>query len=221
MAMLSLGNVASIIAMGNKILGRIGPDGFAKGVDFLKQKDLFTGLKYRFYSSTVLQEFCVAIARSMEKFGSLESGACAARVHGRTSNPSMDILAGLRSCLLHHGAPLETNLLPDTDRGSAKKRYAMFLRWAVRSDEIDLGLWQAIHPRDLFMPVDTHILRNCRVLGLTTRTRADEQTAWELTEVFKSFYPEDPIRFDFSISRVGIHPALKNIDLATIMNGGL
>lgn len=85
----------------------------------------------------------------------------------------------------------------------AYKRYMMYLRWMVRKDTLDLGLWSKIDKADLLMPLDTHTFRVSRVLGLLTRKTYDMKAVVELTEKLKTFDREDPIKYDFALYRLG------------------
>ncbi len=88
---------------------------------------------------------------------------------------------------------------------SAVKRPAMFLRWMVRSgDGLDLGLWSALHPRDLVIPLDTHMFRIARRLRLTRRRTPGWRAALDLTRALARLDPEDPTKYDFALSRLGI-----------------
>lgn len=97
-------------------------------------------------------------------------------------------------------------LLPSPERGSACKRLNLYLRWMVRGpDGRDLGLWRGIvDTADLVIPLDTHIGRICRALGLTSRRVADWKTAVEITQGLARFDPADPVRYDFPLARLGI-----------------
>lgn len=83
------------------------------------------------------------------------------------------------------------------------KRYLMFLRWMVRSDEIDLGLWSKIDKKDLLMPLDTHTFKVSQKLGLLKRKTYDMKAVLELTETLKGFDKSDPIKYDFALYRLG------------------
>ena len=83
------------------------------------------------------------------------------------------------------------------------KRYMMFLRWMVREDHLDMGLWTKIAPRDLIMPLDTHTFQVSRKLGLLKRKSYDMKAALELTDQLKCFDPEDPVKYDFALYRIG------------------
>nr|MBP9121411.1 TIGR02757 family protein [Ignavibacterium sp.] len=90
------------------------------------------------------------------------------------------------------------------EKGSACKRMNLFLRWMVRKDELDFGLWKEISTSKLVIPVDTHIARISRSLNLTKRKNADWKMAEEITLNLKRFDAEDPIKYDFAICHIGI-----------------
>jgi len=96
-------------------------------------------------------------------------------------------------------------LFPAPASGSACKRLCMLLRWVVRpADGIDLGLWHTVSPAQLIIPVDTHISRIGRYLGLTSRKAADWRMAREITASLRNFSPDDPVKYDFSLAHLGI-----------------
>ena len=83
------------------------------------------------------------------------------------------------------------------------KRYMMFLRWMVRRDHLDMGLWSRIEKRHLIMPLDTHTFQVSRRVGLIERKSCDMKAALELTERLRRFDPEDPVKYDFALYRLG------------------
>jgi uncharacterized protein (TIGR02757 family) len=101
--------------------------------------------------------------------------------------------------------------LPTPADGSATKRWWMFLRWMIRSPEdgIDLGQWTTRRPSELVVPLDTHVLRISRFLGLTRRTDGSLRTALEVTAGLRRLDPEDPVRFDFALAHLGISGACR------------
>jgi uncharacterized protein (TIGR02757 family) len=94
---------------------------------------------------------------------------------------------------------------PSPASGSACKRLCMYLRWMVRpADGIDLGLWRGISPGQLVIPVDAHIQRISRYLGLTRRKQADWRMAREITAALRELDPADPVKYDFALCHLGI-----------------
>ncbi len=96
-----------------------------------------------------------------------------------------------------------SHLLPDPRKKSACKRAHLLLRWMVRKDGVDLGLWD-LPANKLMIPVDTHIHRIAQYIGLTDRTDISFQTAMEITENLKILDPADPVKYDFALCRLGI-----------------
>ena len=88
------------------------------------------------------------------------------------------------------------------------KRWMMFLRWMVRDDAIDFGLWKGVDRADLLMPLDTHTFNVSHRLGLLKRKTYDLQAVVELTETLKTFDPGDPVKYDFALYRLGQEKAL-------------
>lgn len=88
-------------------------------------------------------------------------------------------------------------------KASAMKRWMMYLRWMVRHNELDMGLWRDVKPSDLIMPLDTHTFNVSRSLGLLERSVCDMRAAIELTQTLKKFDPNDPLKYDFALYRIG------------------
>lgn len=83
------------------------------------------------------------------------------------------------------------------------KRWNMYLRWMVRNDELDLGLWKKVNKKDLILPLDTHTFKVSQKLGLLTRKTYDLKSALLITQKLKEFDENDPIKYDFAIYRLG------------------
>ena len=83
------------------------------------------------------------------------------------------------------------------------KRYMMYLRWMVRKDALDMGLWSKIDKKDLLMPLDTHTFQVSRRLGLLKRKTYDMKASIELTDTLRTFDEKDPIKYDFALYRLG------------------
>jgi len=89
-------------------------------------------------------------------------------------------------------------------KGSVCKRMNLFLRWMVRKDELDLGLWREVDKSKLIIPVDTHIARICKKLKLTKKKNVNWNMAEEITNNLKKFDPKDPVKYDFAICHIGM-----------------
>jgi uncharacterized protein (TIGR02757 family) len=137
-----------------------------------------------------------------------------------------------RALSLDHGGLHRTRRLPG-DAGvrffftspatGAAKRLNMYLRWMARpADGVDLGLWRFVRTRDLVIPLDTHIFRIGTHLGWTQRKTAGFATAFEITRSLARFDPDDPVKYDFALSRLGIldgcprHPRSHDCELCRL-----
>ena len=94
--------------------------------------------------------------------------------------------------------------LPDDAAKSALKRFNMALRWLVRNDgKVDIGIWEALKPSQLFIPLDVHAARTARTLGLLQRKANDRRAVEELTENLRKYRPCDPAVYDFALFGAG------------------
>jgi uncharacterized protein (TIGR02757 family) len=96
------------------------------------------------------------------------------------------------------------HMIPNPRNGGAMKRMCMLLRWLVRKSSVDLGVWNFIKPSELYIPLDVHVGRISRKMGLLTRKVNDFKSVIELTEKLKNFCPEDPVKYDFAMFGLGV-----------------
>jgi uncharacterized protein (TIGR02757 family) len=96
--------------------------------------------------------------------------------------------------------------IPDPERGSSCKRLNMFLRWMVRNDDkgVDFGIWDSIRPSQLVCPLDVHVARVARKMGLLERKAADWKAALELTQNLRKLDRNDPVKYDYALFGMGI-----------------
>lgn len=105
-----------------------------------------------------------------------------------------------------NGGAFDSCCLPTNLKNTALKRINMALRWLVRDDGIvDLGVWNAIKPSQLFIPLDVHVGDTARELGMTTRRANDKKTVLEITRLLRQMRPHDPIIYDFALFGVGVN----------------
>lgn len=97
------------------------------------------------------------------------------------------------------------HMIPNPHNGGAMKRMCMYLRWMVRKGPVDLGVWNFITPAELYIPLDVHVGRISRQLGLLNRNANDFKSVIELTNKLKEFCPEDPIKYDFALFGYGVN----------------
>lgn len=216
-AVFAYGSVKVIKGSLSRIFSIMGdsPAGFVDGFDPKRDRQLCTGFKHRFNDADDLVALFWAIRLMRQQYGSIEGFFC--RFHGDDAETVEQSLNGFCTAVLEldyrpvfgrSGLSPESSfrfLFPSPAGGSACKRLCMFLRWVVRpADGIDLGLWQQVRPAQLVIPVDRHIERISRMLGLTSRRTPDWRMACEITAALRQFDPLDPVKYDFSICHLGI-----------------
>ena len=96
------------------------------------------------------------------------------------------------------------HMIPRAQNGSAMKKMNMFLRWMVRKSPVDIGIWNFMKPADLYIPLDVHVARQSRNMGLLSRKSNDYQAVRELTGKLKEFCPDDPVKYDFAMFAFGV-----------------
>ena len=101
------------------------------------------------------------------------------------------------------------HMIPDPKKGGAMKRMNMFLRWMVRKSSVDVGIWDFIEPKDLYIPLDVHVARLSREMGLLNRKSNDYRAVVELTHKLKTFCNEDPVKYDFALFAFGVELSSK------------
>lgn len=169
----------------------------------------FKGFRYRFASDNHLVELLCGIKKVLKEFGSLES--CFESGWSSKDDTVMPALIAFYRCL--DSDKKTGHLLADPEKNSACKRSHLFLRWMVRQDDVDPGGWDRIDPGQLIIPLDLHMHRTGTLLGFTKRRSADMKTAFEITKGFRNIMPEDPVKYDFCLTRYGIRNELTIEDL--------
>ncbi len=216
------GLVASSLAFGNVVtlrkktadaLGRFGPSpaAYARSRSYARMRADLHDWRHRIYRGDDLARLVFAAGRAIERHGSLGALFCRAFAEGHG-----DLLFALDRFVteLRSLAPPQANtrgfshLLADPRSPSAKKRLCLYLRWMVRPDDgVDLGLWSAVPPSALIIPLDTHVFRIARNLGLTKKKTASFEAAKEVTEALCRVDPLDPVKLDFALCHLGISRA--------------
>lgn len=198
---LAYGRVAQILKSVGRVLDVLGehPAEYLKNTERCEYERKLAGFVHRFTDSAALCSFLGAVGEVLRSYGSLERlflsgwrGDICEAIENFT-----DVMNGFAGC----GSSF---LLPRPSKGSACKRMALYLRWMVRHDEVDPGGWSGIKPADLIVPLDTHLFHISSVLGLCSLKSANGRAAAEITESFRDISPDDPVKYDFSLTRYGI-----------------
>jgi uncharacterized protein (TIGR02757 family) len=214
-ALLAFGNVKAIRASIARVLATLGARP-AASIDAADERSLrarLRGFVHRVYRGADLARMLAGAAALRRTHGSIGRAFVALADDPRVEVPEHAAsrarvfrgLAGLGDAL-RGSAPSRglAHLVPDVRKGSACKRLLLYLRWMCRpADGVDLGLF-AFPPGELVIPVDTHVHRIARNLGLTARRDASLRTAIEITDALARFDPRDPVRYDFAICHLGV-----------------
>jgi len=203
---LAFGRVAAFLPVLEELFGRLGP---APGermacLDDTGARRVAEGLGYRWVRPNHLAALLLGTGRLLASKGTLRGPVVEARRAGRGVSAGLrDLAEGVRRAA---GGLDPGFLLPRPDRDGPMKRLHLFLRWMVRRDFPDLGLWQEVPPADLVAPLDVHVHRIAMALGLLPRRRSGPrlEDALALTERLRGLDPMDPLRFDFAWSHLGI-----------------
>lgn len=201
---LAYGRAEQIIRSVSRVLDQMGPS----PLRFLEQaskrslKCTFSGFKHRFTTGDELASMLFGIKQVIERYGSLQKPFLQGLTDAdETIIPALTMLA---KQLRDNSNGQYNSLLPCPTKGSALKRFNLFLRWMVRRDDVDPGGWTDVPASKLIVPLDTHMHQISLALGLTQRKQADMKTAMEITQAFKKIAPKDPVRYDFALTRFGI-----------------
>jgi uncharacterized protein (TIGR02757 family) len=206
----ALGRVKSILDSAAGVLKTLpNPAGTLRDLSSRELRKRLSGFRYRFFSDTDLFELLAGIAGVLRGYGSLER--CFTDALDTAHDTTLPALAKFVAALREETGG-RVKMLPDPGAGSACKRLHLFLRWMVRRDAVDPGLWRGVSPSLLVVPMDVHMHRISIRYGMTKRKQADMKTALEVTRFFKTLRPDDPVRYDFCLTRMEIHPALKSFD---------
>ncbi len=212
-ASLAFGNAAAIRTSVQRVLERVGghPASALHRHPPERSARLFQGLRHRWVGPEAIGLLAQALGAALRSEGSLEA------LFLRHYRPNAETLHGtlkeFRDHLLDF-LPMPKDgdakrgllyLLPDPAGVGACKRLHLFLRWMIRpADGLDLGLWKTPRTHQLVIPLDTHVARIGRLLGLTDRKTPNLKMALDITKNLKRIDPADPVRYDFAISRMGI-----------------
>jgi uncharacterized protein (TIGR02757 family) len=207
-ATIAYGRVAQIARSMSTLLERLPePSRALREMSARQIARAFAGFRHRFTSGEEIARLLWGTRCLREECGTLE----AALTRGQRPEDGT-IESGLTAfveSLRRLGGLAGGHVLPSPADGSACKRLNLFLRWMVRRDAVDPGGWVGISPTRLVVPLDVHMHRIALGLGLTRRRSADWKTALEVTAGFRARAPEDPARYDFALTRLGIRAELR------------
>ena len=214
-----VGLIASIFAYGNvkqiettlmkfMLIFDGKPYSFIKDINS-KNLEKLKAIKHRFYSEEDVKRLFIILSKEINRQKSIKQiflqgyNIADKNVKNGISNFSNHFLNSFIETFGEHSNGIKF-MFPLPEKGSACKRMNLYLRWMVRKDELDFGLWKEVPASKLVIPVDTHIARISRSLKLTYCKNADWKMAEEITNKLRKFDPYDPVKYDFAICHIGI-----------------
>jgi uncharacterized protein (TIGR02757 family) len=204
-ALLAYGRVGQILTSVSCVLARLGssPRETVAAESRAQLRERLAGFRHRFQTEREIAALLVGAGAMIRRHGSLGAAFEAASHRGEeTVLPALRRWSGELNDL---SGRVCGHLLPDAAKTSACKRLHLYLRWMIRCDEIDPGGWR-MDPARLIVPLDTHMHRIGRELGAISRKSAGLASAVELTSALRKLDDADPVRYDFSLTRLGIRP---------------
>lgn len=213
-AALAFGRVASVINSITTLFGIMGPHpaAFVRGFEPDAPHPELRAMVHRWTRGVDLVALLWILRQMLDRCGSIERFF----VEGLEDEhddvgPALDSFSTRALALdlrrAYGGVPRRPGVcyfFPRPSAGSACKRLNLYLRWMVRSDEIDLGVWTRVPAAKLIVPLDTHVIRLGHCLRLTKYESAGWRMAADITASLRALDADDPVRFDFSICHVGM-----------------
>jgi len=217
-ASLAFGRVASVLQSIERLLTIMGdrPADYVRRFDPKRDAAAFKGLVHRWIRERDLVALVWVLRQMLERAGTIEAfflegyDEAAADIEGALDSFSaramaLDLTAAYgrdaRAAVRPRGVAY---FFPRPSKGSACKRLNLFLRWVVRRDALDLGVWTRVSAAKLVVPLDTHVIRVGRCLRLTGYTSPGWKMARDITASLKQIDPHDPVRYDFSLCHLGM-----------------
>lgn len=203
-ALLAYGGVRQIVASAGDALARMGPSprAFLEGSRIGDIQAAFKGFRHRWTTGADIAGLLTGMKEAIRCRGSLEESFLAGlRPEQETVIPALTAWVSL---LRRGGGRTRRDLLSCPRKGSACKRLNLFLRWMVRKDDVDPGLWPGVPASKLVIPLDLHMHRIGLAWRLTKRKSADMKAALEMTAAFRLISPDDPVRYDFALTRASM-----------------
>ena len=214
-AALAYGNVKQIKRSIGGALAVLGPRP-AEAVRRLRPEEArhaLAGFKHRFNDGRDVACLFFFMRQMLERWGSVEAFFCAGLDGGDHLGGALASFSS-RALALDHGGlygrgglPRAAGVrffFPSPEDGSACKRLNLYLRWMVRREGVDLGLWRGVDPGALVIPLDAHIITLGRRLKLTRYRSPGWRMALDITASLRRLDPRDPVKYDFALHRMGL-----------------
>lgn len=211
---LAFGNVTAVLQSVRAVLDRMGasPSAFVRRFDPRHDGPAFAPFVHRWTRGVDVVALLWVLRQMLERSGSIQGffaegddPAAPDITPGLEAFSSRALAVDLRPA--YGTVPARVGaayFFPRPSGGSACKRLNLFLRWMVRRDAVDLGIWTCVTPARLIVPLDVHVIRLGRCLRLTRLATPGWRMAAEITAALRQLDPDDPVRFDFSLCHMGM-----------------
>jgi uncharacterized protein (TIGR02757 family) len=213
-AALAFGRVSSVLQSIERVLAVMGsePAAYVRRFDARRDGPAFAGIVHRWTREADIVAMLWLLRQMVDRSGSVEGfflegyDAGAEDIAGAldsfsTRAMALDVKAAYGRVPKRPGV---CYFFPRPSAGSGCKRLNLFLRWMVRRDALDLGVWRRVSPAKLIVPLDTHVIRVGRCLRLTTYTSPGWRMARDITASLRRLDPDDPVKYDFSVCHLGM-----------------
>jgi uncharacterized protein (TIGR02757 family) len=224
-AALAFGRVASVLQSIERLMSIVGdrPAAYVRAFDPVRHRQAFAGLVHRWIGASDIVALLWIVKQMLDRASTIEgfflegddpSAPDIADALDSFSRRALEIdvtAAYGPPARPRHGPPEGARdvrgvryFFPRPSAGSACKRLNLFLRWMVRRDALDLGVWTRVDPARLIVPLDTHVIRVGRCLRLTRYTSPGWPMARDVTRMLGRLDPVDPVKYDFSLCHLGM-----------------
>jgi len=213
-ASLAFGRVLSVLQSIERVLAILGPEPAARIRRFDPRRDgaKFVAVVHRWTRGPDIVALLWLLRQMVDRSGSVEGfflegyDASAEDIEGALTSFSTRALA-LDLKAAYGRVPKRPGVcyfFPRPSAGSGCKRLNLFLRWMVRRDALDLGMWRRVSPAKLIVPLDTHVIRVGRCLRLTSYTSPGWRMARDITASLRRLDPDDPVKYDYALCHLGM-----------------
>jgi len=213
-AALAFGRVGSVLQSIERLLAVVGPSpaDYVRRFDPRRDGRALAPIVHRWTRGVDLAALLWVLRQMLDRAGTIEGFFLAG--HGMDAEdvgPGLDSFSSRALALDLRGAygvlprrPGVGYFFPRPSGGSGCKRLNLFLRWMVRKDALDLGVWSGVRPGQLVVPLDTHVIRVGTCLRLTRYASPGWRMAREITAALRALDPEDPVKYDFAMCHLGM-----------------
>jgi uncharacterized protein (TIGR02757 family) len=216
-AALAFGRVLSVLQSIERLLAIAGrePAAYVRAFHPRRERRAFQGLGHRWIRETDLLALLWVLRQMLDEAGSIEA------FFSRSYDPSHEDVGSAIESFSRRALALDLRgaygqvparpgvcyFFPRPSGGSACKRMNLFLRWMVRRDALDLGVWSTVRTASLIVPLDTHVIRVSRCLRLTRYTSPGWAMARDITASLRLLDPGDPVKYDYAMCHLGMMDA--------------